>query len=139
MVVMMMVMMVVMMDMIGHPGAVRSAGPRRRGKGIVEQCCVKGCDLQYLEHYCARPKRERRHMRHTPPPPAPHTEDQSWLMFLRRYETNQFENEPEKFMERLKERMLYQRKSGRASLLPPIRRKIPKSSQRLKHRRKRRN
>lgn len=49
----------------GHPGAVRSAGPRRRDKGIVEQCCIKGCDLQHLEHYCAKPKRERRHTRHT--------------------------------------------------------------------------
>ncbi|MCI4380477.1 hypothetical protein PGIGA_G00240430 [Pangasianodon gigas] len=121
----------------GHPGAVRSAGPRRRGKGIVEQCCVKGCDLQHLEHYCAKPKRERRHARHTPP--TPHTEDQFWLMFLRRYAMNQFENEPEKFMERLKERTLYQRKIGNASLLPVISGKISQSPQRLKHQRKRRN
>ncbi|XP_041955553.1 insulin-like growth factor 3 [Alosa sapidissima] len=35
---------------------------RARGKGIIDQCCVKGgCDLQYLESYCAKPKRKRRH------------------------------------------------------------------------------
>uniref|UniRef100_A0AAY4EIF8 Insulin-like domain-containing protein n=1 Tax=Denticeps clupeoides TaxID=299321 RepID=A0AAY4EIF8_9TELE len=34
---------------------------RSRGKGIVENCCVRGCDLQHLEKYCATtPKRGRR-------------------------------------------------------------------------------
>ncbi|KAJ8373263.1 hypothetical protein AAFF_G00266740 [Aldrovandia affinis] len=32
-----------------------------RGKGIVEQCCLRGCDLQHLEAYCAKPPRSRRH------------------------------------------------------------------------------
>uniref|UniRef100_A0A3Q3APG9 Insulin-like domain-containing protein n=1 Tax=Kryptolebias marmoratus TaxID=37003 RepID=A0A3Q3APG9_KRYMA len=32
-------------------------GPRPRGKGIVDQCCKSsGCELQYLETYCAKPK-----------------------------------------------------------------------------------
>uniref|UniRef100_A0A671PSX4 Insulin-like growth factor II n=1 Tax=Sinocyclocheilus anshuiensis TaxID=1608454 RepID=A0A671PSX4_9TELE len=44
----------------GKPGAARSGGPRSRGKGIVEQCCVRGCDLQHLESYCAKPKKVRR-------------------------------------------------------------------------------
>ncbi|KAK3566225.1 hypothetical protein QTP86_029674 [Hemibagrus guttatus] len=114
----------------GHPGAARAAGPRRSGKGIVEQCCVRGCDLQHLEHYCARPKRERRH--------TPHTEDSSWLMFLRRYDGNQFKNEPEKFLEKLTERSLYRRKLALAALRP-ARKKIHKSTRRLKHQRKQRH
>ncbi|KAK3540057.1 hypothetical protein QTP70_025373, partial [Hemibagrus guttatus] len=113
-----------------HPGAARAAGPRRSGKGIVEQCCVRGCDLQHLEHYCARPKRERRH--------TPHTEDSSWLMFLRRYDGNQFKNEPEKFLEKLTERSLYRRKLALAALRP-ARKKIHKSTRRLKHQRKQRH
>ncbi|XP_060786955.1 insulin-like growth factor 3 isoform X2 [Neoarius graeffei] len=121
----------------GHPGAVRNASPRRRGKGIVEQCCIKGCDLQHLEHYCAKPKRERRHTGHTPS--TTHTEDQFWKMFLRRYEKNQFENKPEKYLEKLQERMLYHRKFGDVSLPCVTRRKIPKFSQHLKHQRKRHN
>ncbi|XP_023649367.1 insulin-like growth factor 3 [Paramormyrops kingsleyae] len=36
-------------------------GARLRGKGIVEQCCLRGCDLQHLEAYCAKPHRARRH------------------------------------------------------------------------------
>ncbi|KAI5095410.1 insulin-like growth factor 3, partial [Silurus meridionalis] len=91
----------------GHPGAARNAGARHRSRGIVEQCCIKGCDLQHLEHYCAKPKRERRHTRHTAS--RLHTEDQFWLMFLRRYERNRFENEAERLLERLKERALYHR------------------------------
>lgn len=228
--------------MSGHPGAVRSAGPRRRDKGIVEQCCIKGCDLQHLEHYCAKPKRERRHTRHTRHTPSTlhmvrlltfiycfldsftvflrlwpgfvvvyifmfsHVftlmtvgyvwclilcrkcnykriksnthrslmdrrlqqlvrmlwckrnktlwdmllkedrnlhhlvscvlqEDQFWLMFLRRYEKNQFNNEPEKFMERLKEQTRYRRKFGDAAVLPVISEKIQKPSQHLRRRR----
>ncbi|XP_064155994.1 insulin-like growth factor 3 [Anguilla rostrata] len=46
-------------------------GARLRGRGIVEQCCLRGCDLQHLEAYCAKPLRSRRHApNHTPPPPA---------------------------------------------------------------------
>uniref|UniRef100_A0A673M0P8 Insulin-like domain-containing protein n=1 Tax=Sinocyclocheilus rhinocerous TaxID=307959 RepID=A0A673M0P8_9TELE len=45
---------------LGKPGAARSGSPRSRGKGIVEQCCVRGCDLQHLESYCAKPKKVRR-------------------------------------------------------------------------------
>ncbi|XP_053359732.1 insulin-like growth factor 3 [Clarias gariepinus] len=103
---------------LGHPRAVRGAGPRRRGKGIVEQCCVKGCDLQHLEHYCAKPNRERRHTQNAPPTPRP--EDQFWLMFLRRCEMNQIKNKPEKFRERLKERVLFQRKLSHASMLSRV-------------------
>ncbi|GAA6089107.1 insulin-like growth factor 3 [Tachysurus ichikawai] len=123
----------------GHPGAVRSAGPRRRAKGIVEQCCVRGCDLQYLEHYCAKPKRERRHTPHTPHTGhtalLPQTEDWSWMMFLRGYEMNQFKNTPEKFLEKLKERALYRRRLALISL-QPVRKNIPKSTRRLKQQKK---
>ncbi|XP_013880192.1 insulin-like growth factor I [Austrofundulus limnaeus] len=32
-------------------------GPRPRGKGIVDRCCKSsGCELQFLEMYCAKPK-----------------------------------------------------------------------------------
>ncbi|XP_048858984.1 insulin-like growth factor 3 [Brienomyrus brachyistius] len=44
-------------------------GTRLRGKGIVEQCCLRGCDLQHLEAYCAKPRRARRHA----PPTHPRT------------------------------------------------------------------
>lgn len=46
---------------LGKPGGPRASNPRSHGKGIVEQCCVRGCDLQHLESYCAKPKRGRRH------------------------------------------------------------------------------
>ncbi|KAL4645886.1 insulin-like growth factor I [Arapaima gigas] len=35
-------------------------GARLRGKGIVEQCCLRGCDLLDLEAYCAKPRHTRR-------------------------------------------------------------------------------
>ncbi|XP_028654958.2 insulin-like growth factor I [Erpetoichthys calabaricus] len=31
-----------------------------RVKGIVELCCLRGCDLQLLEAYCAKPKKTKR-------------------------------------------------------------------------------
>ncbi|RXM92651.1 Insulin-like growth factor I, juvenile form [Acipenser ruthenus] len=31
-------------------------GIRGRVRGIVDLCCVRGCDLQLLEAYCAKPK-----------------------------------------------------------------------------------
>uniref|UniRef100_A0A3B3ZJP6 Insulin-like domain-containing protein n=1 Tax=Periophthalmus magnuspinnatus TaxID=409849 RepID=A0A3B3ZJP6_9GOBI len=32
-------------------------GPRPRGRGIVDQCCLgPGCDLHHLEKYCAKAK-----------------------------------------------------------------------------------
>ncbi|XP_061113491.1 insulin-like growth factor 3 [Conger conger] len=48
-------------------------GARLRGRGIVEQCCLRACDLQHLEAYCAKPARNRRHApshapSHAPPP-----------------------------------------------------------------------
>ncbi|KAJ8370191.1 hypothetical protein SKAU_G00102190 [Synaphobranchus kaupii] len=45
-------------------------GARLRGRGIVEQCCLRGCDLQHLEAYCAKPLRSRRHAPDHAPPPA---------------------------------------------------------------------
>uniref|UniRef100_A0A3P8XPP1 Insulin-like domain-containing protein n=1 Tax=Esox lucius TaxID=8010 RepID=A0A3P8XPP1_ESOLU len=42
------------------------SGTRVKGKGIVEQCCLKPCDLQHLESYCAKPKRSRRRAPLTP-------------------------------------------------------------------------
>ncbi|KAI5625736.1 hypothetical protein C0J50_14701 [Silurus asotus] len=66
-------------------------------------------------------------------------EDQFWLMFLRRYERNRFENEAERLLERLKERAMYHRKSGRDSLLPVIPHKIHEFPQRTKRCRKPRN
>uniref|UniRef100_A0AAY5ET35 Insulin-like domain-containing protein n=1 Tax=Electrophorus electricus TaxID=8005 RepID=A0AAY5ET35_ELEEL len=43
-----------------YRGRARNGGSRSRGNGIVEQCCIKGCDLQHLEQYCAKPSRGRR-------------------------------------------------------------------------------
>uniref|UniRef100_A0A8C6THK9 Insulin-like domain-containing protein n=1 Tax=Neogobius melanostomus TaxID=47308 RepID=A0A8C6THK9_9GOBI len=35
----------------------RGYGPRARGRGIVDQCCLgPGCDLHHLEKYCAKAK-----------------------------------------------------------------------------------
>ncbi|XP_066500658.1 insulin-like growth factor 3 [Hoplias malabaricus] len=45
----------------GPVAGARYGGSRSRGTGIVEQCCIKGCDLQHLEKYCAKPSRGRRH------------------------------------------------------------------------------
>ncbi|XP_029306327.1 insulin-like growth factor 3 [Cottoperca gobio] len=46
-------------------------GARPRGKGIVDQCCrPAGCELQYLERYCAKPKSQQ----HTTAHPATTTE-----------------------------------------------------------------
>ncbi|KAJ8257204.1 hypothetical protein GJAV_G00183040 [Gymnothorax javanicus] len=45
-------------------------GGRMRGRGIVEQCCLKGCDLQHLEAYCAKPARSRRNVTNHMLPPT---------------------------------------------------------------------
>ncbi|KAI4897156.1 hypothetical protein NFI96_015209, partial [Prochilodus magdalenae] len=66
----------------GHVGGPRYGGPRSRGKGIVEQCCIKGCDLVHLEKYCAKPKRGRRH---APTTGKQNTEDQYQIFLLRKY------------------------------------------------------
>ncbi|XP_050972720.1 insulin-like growth factor 3 [Labeo rohita] len=89
----------------GKPGASRSGGPRSRGKGIVEQCCVRGCDLQHLESYCAKPKRVQRDV----PTSLPQTlEDQFWLVFQRRYQKHAGKNRDEEATsQRLRERTLY--------------------------------
>ncbi|KAJ8016448.1 hypothetical protein DPEC_G00007310 [Dallia pectoralis] len=50
----------------GNDPRLTGSGTRVKGKGIVEQCCLKPCDLQYLESYCAKPKRSRRHAPLTP-------------------------------------------------------------------------
>ncbi|XP_062396921.1 insulin-like growth factor 3 [Sardina pilchardus] len=57
---------------------------RPRGKGIIDQCCVKGgCDLRYLESYCAKPKRRRRHIADA----AQHDMELMFrALFVRRYE-----------------------------------------------------
>uniref|UniRef100_A0A8C4WWB1 Insulin-like domain-containing protein n=1 Tax=Eptatretus burgeri TaxID=7764 RepID=A0A8C4WWB1_EPTBU len=39
------------------PGAHRRSRAR---KGIVEECCFKGCSLRLLEMYCARPSKAER-------------------------------------------------------------------------------
>ncbi|XP_036388660.1 insulin-like growth factor 3 [Megalops cyprinoides] len=51
----------------GKVAGLRS-GTRLKGKGIVEQCCLRGCDLQHLEAYCAKPRRSRRHTSLAPYP-----------------------------------------------------------------------
>ncbi|XP_026125001.1 insulin-like growth factor I isoform X1 [Carassius auratus] len=89
----------------GKPGAVRSGGPRSRGKGIVEQCCVRGCDLQHLESYCAKPKRLQRDvpasLQQTP-------EDQFWLVFQQRYQKHaEMDRDEDAASQRLRERTLY--------------------------------
>ncbi|XP_066559441.1 insulin-like growth factor 3 [Amia ocellicauda] len=64
-------------------------GNRLRGKGIVELCCLRGCDLQHLEAYCAKPRRSRR----APSDPAtttaapaasPHTPEEQFQAVFRR-------------------------------------------------------
>ncbi|XP_019907491.2 insulin-like growth factor 3 isoform X2 [Esox lucius] len=50
----------------GNSPRLRGSGTRVKGKGIVEQCCLKPCDLQHLESYCAKPKRSRRRAPLTP-------------------------------------------------------------------------
>ncbi|KAL2103681.1 hypothetical protein ACEWY4_000549 [Coilia grayii] len=66
----------------GKPGGPRGVA-RQRGSGIVEECCVKGCDLQHLESYCARAKRTRRHTADT----AQQTMEEMFkALFLKRYE-----------------------------------------------------
>ncbi|XP_030641092.1 insulin-like growth factor 3 [Chanos chanos] len=57
-------------------------GPRSRAKGIVEQCCTRSCDLQHLETYCAKPKRNPRQVPVTPQQTA---EEQFRKVFQRRY------------------------------------------------------
>ncbi|KAI1893146.1 hypothetical protein AGOR_G00140910 [Albula goreensis] len=57
-------------------------GPRLKGKGIVEQCCLRGCDLQHLEAYCAKPRRSRRHVPSHAPPPS--TEELFRVVFRKR-------------------------------------------------------
>ncbi|XP_039520153.1 insulin-like growth factor 3 isoform X2 [Pimephales promelas] len=98
----------------GKPGAARSGGPRSRGKGIVEQCCVRGCDLQHLESYCAKPKRVRRDV---PASLQQTLEDQFWLLFQRRYQKFAGMNRDEDAAShRLREQMLY-RWNNRDSVL----------------------
>ncbi|XP_051524381.1 insulin-like growth factor I [Myxocyprinus asiaticus] len=82
----------------GKPGGARSSGPHSRGKGIVEQCCVRGCDLQHLESYCAKPKRRQRHA------PASPQQTVFWLVFQRLAEINRND---EATSQRLRERTLY--------------------------------
>ncbi|XP_016145967.1 insulin-like growth factor II isoform X2 [Sinocyclocheilus grahami] len=99
----------------GKPGAARSGGPRSRGKGIVEQCCVRACDLQHLESYCAKPKRLRRDvpasLQQTP-------EDQFWLVFQRRYQKHaEMNRDADAASQRLRERTLYRRNSRDSVLL----------------------
>ncbi|XP_067249659.1 insulin-like growth factor 3 [Chanodichthys erythropterus] len=89
----------------GKPGGARSGGPRSRGKGIVEQCCVRGCDLQHLESYCAKPKRVRRDI---PASPQQTVEDQFWLVFQQRYQKLSGMKRGEKAAShRLRERTLF--------------------------------
>ncbi|XP_043103285.1 insulin-like growth factor 3 [Puntigrus tetrazona] len=98
----------------GKPGAARSGGPRSRGKGIVEQCCVRGCDLQHLESYCAKPKRVRREV---PASLQQTLEDQFWLVFQQRYQKRaEMNRDEEAASQRLRERMLY-RWNSRDSVL----------------------
>ncbi|XP_015198032.2 insulin-like growth factor 3 isoform X1 [Lepisosteus oculatus] len=52
-------------------GNAQGYGRRLRGKGIVEQCCLRGCDLQHLESYCAKPQRSRR----SAPSVEPHSQE----------------------------------------------------------------
>ncbi|XP_060033294.1 insulin-like growth factor II isoform X2 [Erinaceus europaeus] len=47
-----------------------SRGSRRGGRGIVEECCFRGCDLALLETYCASPAKSERAAA-TPPPVLP--------------------------------------------------------------------
>uniref|UniRef100_A0A4W5JVU1 Insulin-like domain-containing protein n=1 Tax=Hucho hucho TaxID=62062 RepID=A0A4W5JVU1_9TELE len=65
----------------GNGPRLRGNGTRMRGKGIVEQCCLKACDLQHLESYCAKPKRSRRH---APLTPQQVMEEQFQTVFRRR-------------------------------------------------------
>ncbi|XP_051964168.1 insulin-like growth factor I [Xyrauchen texanus] len=89
----------------GKPGGARSSGARFRGKGIVEQCCVRGCDLQHLESYCAKPKRRRRH---APTSPQQTVDEQFWLVFQRRYhKLAEMNRNDEATSQRLRERTLY--------------------------------
>ncbi|XP_062855658.1 insulin-like growth factor 3 [Trichomycterus rosablanca] len=97
----------------GGAGDGRSSGPRSRGRGIVDQCCIKGCDLQHLERYCATPKRKRRHTTLTLL--QQHTEEEFSLVFLRSLERNLIQNHPEKFLTRLRERSLYRRHLRKAA------------------------
>ncbi|XP_028849203.1 insulin-like growth factor 3 [Denticeps clupeoides] len=82
----------------GKAGGLRGA-VRSRGKGIVENCCVRGCDLQHLEKYCATtPKRGRRNT----PLPLEQT------LELRRYQKMALTNfHEEAFASKLKERAQY--------------------------------
>uniref|UniRef100_A0A8C1UT23 Insulin-like growth factor 3 n=1 Tax=Cyprinus carpio TaxID=7962 RepID=A0A8C1UT23_CYPCA len=99
----------------GKPGAARSGGPRSRGKGIVEQCCVRGCDLQHLESYCAKPKRLRRDI---PASLQQTSEDQFWLVFQQRYQKHaQMNRDEDAASQRLRERTLYRWNSRDSVLL----------------------
>ncbi|XP_029102007.1 insulin-like growth factor 3 [Scleropages formosus] len=63
--------------------ATSRGGTRLRGKGIVEQCCLRGCDLLDLEAYCAKPRRSRRFAPAAAPPPQA-TEDVNMAELRRR-------------------------------------------------------
>ncbi|XP_072537365.1 insulin-like growth factor 3 [Salminus brasiliensis] len=88
----------------GRVGGARNGGPRSRGKGIVEQCCIKGCDLQHLEKYCAKPKRGRRHA----PTAQQMTEELFQRVLLKRY--YRLQHDVLQLTNRLEERTLYQEK-----------------------------
>ncbi|XP_056319179.1 insulin-like growth factor 3 [Danio aesculapii] len=91
---------------IGKPGAARSGGPRSRGKGIVDQCCVRGCDLQHLELYCAKSKKVRRDVSASP---LQTPDNQFWLVFQRRYQKlAELQRDEESASQRIRERTLYQ-------------------------------
>ncbi|KAK1801454.1 hypothetical protein P4O66_022715 [Electrophorus voltai] len=84
-------------------GRARNGGSRSRGNGIVEQCCIKGCDLQHLEQYCAKPSRGRRQ---APAFPLPTREAQFQMLFLKQYQRF-LELNPEKLAQRMQEQSLY--------------------------------
>ncbi|XP_035378107.1 insulin-like growth factor 3 [Electrophorus electricus] len=86
-----------------YRGRARNGGSRSRGNGIVEQCCIKGCDLQHLEQYCAKPSRGRRQ---APAFPLPTREAQFQMLFLKQYQRF-LELNPEKLAQRMQEQSLY--------------------------------
>ncbi|XP_036433995.1 insulin-like growth factor 3 [Colossoma macropomum] len=106
----------------GRVGGARHGGPRSRGNGIVEQCCVKGCDLQHLEKYCAKPKRRRRQ---APTTTQQVREDQFRRVLLREY--HRLQHDLQELTHRLKERTLHQDKL-RSTSSPRSNEKIHKSA-----------
>ncbi|XP_062316172.1 insulin-like growth factor 3 [Osmerus eperlanus] len=64
---------------IGKPAGFRSRY-RLREHRIVDQCCLKGCSLNYMETYCAKPRSRR----YVAPSPQQVTEQQFHTVFHRR-------------------------------------------------------